>query len=264
MNGDNIPHSDHYPPHPEISNKDFYFAVVCYTGGNSSRKKWIEPIVFFLISGNPIFSQIFGHQTAENEARNTKMYRGQETHPISVNAKYEMNWANSFFSKVPETPFSAKYLATRGPKIEARNTKMNRDQEIHPIRVNARYEMNWANIFSKSSGNLLYRRTDGRTDIGMNPVYPHSTFGGAGYNDNVYRKPPSHCRIRRATYGTFHGIKFDMVSGLPFIMRANRHWPPFIVDTWHIGTWMGEIKQLRNIIGRWDVWNTQTVWKNKK
>ena len=30
--------SDHYPPHPEISNKDFYFAVVCYTGGNSSGK----------------------------------------------------------------------------------------------------------------------------------------------------------------------------------------------------------------------------------
>ena len=40
---------------------------------------------------NPIFGQIFGHQTAENEASNTKIDRGQETHPIRVNARYEMN-----------------------------------------------------------------------------------------------------------------------------------------------------------------------------
>ena len=38
INGDNIPRSDHYPPHPEISNKGFYFAVVCYTGGDSLGK----------------------------------------------------------------------------------------------------------------------------------------------------------------------------------------------------------------------------------
>ena len=63
------PRSDHYPPHPEISNKDFYLAV-----------------------GTPIFSQIFSHQRAENEARNTQMYRGQETHPIRANARYEINY----------------------------------------------------------------------------------------------------------------------------------------------------------------------------
>ena len=28
-----------------------------------------------------------------------KMYRGQETYPIRVNTRYEMNWANSFFKK---------------------------------------------------------------------------------------------------------------------------------------------------------------------
>ena len=77
--------------------------------------KWIEPIVFSKRSGNPIFGQIFGHQRAKNEARNTKMNRGQLTHPIRVNARYEMNWANSFFS-------------------------------------------------SKSSGNLVCRRTDGQAD----------------------------------------------------------------------------------------------------
>ena len=61
--------------------------------------KWIGPIVFSKSSGNPIFGHIFAHQRARNEARNTKMNRGQETHPIRVNATYEINWANSFFSK---------------------------------------------------------------------------------------------------------------------------------------------------------------------
>ena len=42
-------------------------------------------------SGNPIFGQIFGHQRVKNEARNTKMNRGHETHPIWVNARHEMN-----------------------------------------------------------------------------------------------------------------------------------------------------------------------------
>ena len=55
--------------------------------------KSTEPIVFSKSSVNPIFGQIFGHQRAENEARNTKMNMGQETHPIRVrvNARYEMN-----------------------------------------------------------------------------------------------------------------------------------------------------------------------------
>ena len=46
-----------------------------------------------------MFGQIFGHQRAKNEARNTKMNRVQETHPIRVNIRYEINWANSFFKK---------------------------------------------------------------------------------------------------------------------------------------------------------------------
>ena len=53
--------------------------------------------LFSKSSGNPIFGQIFGHQRAKNEVRDTKMNNGQETHPMKVNARYEMNWANSFF-----------------------------------------------------------------------------------------------------------------------------------------------------------------------
>ena len=200
------PCSDHYPPHLGISNKDFYFDNLW----ESFR--------------NPIFCQIFGHQRAQNEARNTKMNRGQETHPLRVNAKYEMNGTNSFLKKIPETPFSAEYLATRGPKMrlgtrkslgvkrltpleemsgmkwieptvfsknsenpifdhifghqraenEARNTKMYRGQVTHPIRVNARYEMIWANGFFKKFRKPCLQ-TDGRTDR-----HRGESFGGVG------------------------------------------------------------------------------------
>ena len=85
--------------------------------------KWIELIVFSKSSIDPIFGQIFGHQRAENEARNTKMYRGQESHPIGVNARYQMNWAIVFSKKFPETPFLAKYLAIRGPNIRPGSLK---------------------------------------------------------------------------------------------------------------------------------------------
>ena len=37
-------------------------------------------------------------------------------------------------------------------------------QETHPIRVNARYEMNWANIFFKKFRKPSCLQTDGRTD----------------------------------------------------------------------------------------------------
>ena len=70
------PRSDHYLPYPEILNKDSYFAV---TVGTTQVGNFQENIVFRKI------------RRAEIKARNTKMIEGQETHPISVNAKYEMN-----------------------------------------------------------------------------------------------------------------------------------------------------------------------------
>ena len=181
-----------------------------------------------------------------------------------------MKWIGPIvFSKSSGNPIFGQILGHQRAKNEARNPKMNRGQETLPIRVYARYDMKWANSFFKGFWKPLQTdgRTDGQTDgqtsgwIQYTPIPPSLE---RGYNDNVYRKPPSHCRKRRATHGTFHAIQFDMVSGLPFIMRANRHWSPFIADTWHIGTWMGEIKKLRNSIGRWNVRNRQTVWKNKK
>ena len=52
----------------------------------------------------------------ENEARNTKMYRGQETHPIRINARYEMNWANSFFKNFRKPHFRPNIWPPEGRK----------------------------------------------------------------------------------------------------------------------------------------------------
>ena len=152
--------------------------------------KSIERIVFSKSSGNPIFSQIFGHQRAENEARYTKIYRGQETHSIKVNARYEMNWANSFFKKFGN-PIFGQIFGHQRAKNEARNTKMNRGQETHPIRVIPGMKWIEAIVFRKVPETLS---TDGRTDIGVNPVYPHSTFGEAwGTIISVQTKFELHC-----------------------------------------------------------------------
>ena len=62
--------------------------------------KWIEPTVFAKSCGNPDFRSIFGHQRAKNEGTNTKINRGPETNPISINPRDEMNWANSFCEKL--------------------------------------------------------------------------------------------------------------------------------------------------------------------
>ena len=86
-----------------------------------------EPAVFFLNYRNPIFGQIFGHQRAENEARNTKIYRGQENHLIGANAKYEKNWANSL-KKSSGNPIFGQIFGHQRAENEARNTKMYRGQ----------------------------------------------------------------------------------------------------------------------------------------
>ena len=113
--------------------------------------KWIEPIVFSKRSGNPIFHHIFGQQRAGNEAKDTKMYRGQETHPIRVNARYVMNETNSFFKKFRKPYFRPNIWPPEGRKWGYTNTKMNRDQETYPLGVNDRYVMNWANSLKKKN-----------------------------------------------------------------------------------------------------------------
>ena len=42
-------------------------------------------------SGTPLLRQIFGHHRAATDGRNMKMNRGQETYPIRLNARYQIN-----------------------------------------------------------------------------------------------------------------------------------------------------------------------------
>ena len=72
--------------------------------------------LFFLIPETQFFSQIFGHQRAENEARNTKMYRCQGTHPIRINIRHEINLANSFSKKFRKPYFRPNIWPPEGWK----------------------------------------------------------------------------------------------------------------------------------------------------
>ena len=105
-------------------------------------------IIFSKSFRNHIFGKIFGHQRAKNGARNTKMNRDQETHPIRVNAKFVMNGTNNFF-KNSGNPIFNQIFGHKRAENEAWNRKMYRDQETYPIKINDRYEMNWANSFFK-------------------------------------------------------------------------------------------------------------------
>ena len=105
--------------------------------------KWIEPIVFSKNSGKPIFGQIFGHQRAKNGARNTKMNGGQETHPIRVNARYEMNWVNSFFKK-----FRKPCLQTDGQTDRRPERQTDRHQGESGIPHST---FGWARVYSETT-----------------------------------------------------------------------------------------------------------------
>ena len=90
--------------------------------------KWIEPTVFAKSCGNPDFRSIFGHQRAKNAGTNTKIDRGPETYPISINPRDEMNWTNSFSRKVAET------LSTDG-QMDGRTDRHQGESSIPPFHL---------------------------------------------------------------------------------------------------------------------------------
>ena len=125
--------------------------------------KWSEPTVFAKSCGNPDFRSIFGHQRAKNEGTNTKIDRGPETYPISINPWDEMNRADSF----RENPDFRSIFGHQRAKNAGTNTKIDRGPETYPISINPRDEMNWANSFREKLRKPCLqtdRRTDGRTD----------------------------------------------------------------------------------------------------
>ena len=128
--------------------------------------KWIEPTVFAKSCGNPDFRSIFGHQRAKNEGTNTKIDRGPETYPISINPWDEMNRADSFRENCGNPDFRSIFGHQRA-KNAGTNTKIDRGPETYPISINPRDEMNWANSFCEKLRKPCLqtdRRTDGRTD----------------------------------------------------------------------------------------------------
>ena len=66
--------------------------------------------------GNPDFRSIFGHQRAKNEGTNTKIDRGPETNPISINPRDEMNRADSFREKLRKPRFSVNFWPPESQK----------------------------------------------------------------------------------------------------------------------------------------------------
>ena len=68
-----------------------------------------------------------------------------------------MKWIEQIvFQKVPETPFLAKYLATRGLKMRLGTRKRTGVKKTPPKKINAWYELNWVNSFSKLFGNPIF------------------------------------------------------------------------------------------------------------
>ena len=64
----------------------------------------------------PDFRSIFGHQRAKNEGTNTKIDRGPETYPISINPRDERNRADSFREKLRKPRFSVNFWPPEGQK----------------------------------------------------------------------------------------------------------------------------------------------------
>ena len=106
------PRSDHYPPNPEISSSKYPPNGKCQVSMNGTNS------FFQKVPETPFSAKYLPTRGPKMRPRTREcMYRGQGTHLIRVNARYEMSWANNFFQKVPETPFLVKNLATRGPKM---------------------------------------------------------------------------------------------------------------------------------------------------
>ena len=136
--------------------------------GKNIPAVWTEFRQSFLVffPKNYYFQQaIFGHHRNEVGGSNRKMYVGQKTLPQRVNARYEMKWANSSFKNSGNPIFGQiTDQHNRWPKLTLETRKWIAVKRLIPLRVDAKYEMNWANsFFSKRSENLVYRRIDGRT-----------------------------------------------------------------------------------------------------
>ena len=150
--------------------------------------------------GNPDFRSIFGHQRAKNEGTNTKIDRGPETYPISINPGDEMNRADSFRENCGNPDFRSIFAHQRA-KNAGTNTKIDRGPETYPISINPRDEMNWANSFREKlrkpclqTDRRTEGRRDGRTDGRTDGQTDGRTDGRTDKHQGESSIPPFHLR----------------------------------------------------------------------
>ena len=192
--------------------------------------KWIEPTVFAKSCGNPDFRSIFGHQRAKNEGTNTKIDRGPETYPISINPRDEMNRADSFRENCRNPDFRSIFGHQRA-KNAGTNTKIDRGPETYPISINPRDEMNWANSFREKLRKPCLqtdRRTDGRTDGQTSGWIQYTPF------------PPSVERGYKNFYPTYIYVLIQNINTFTIYSQLL---PRYIYSKWfhliHIGAYTG-------------------------
>ena len=153
------------------------------------------------------FRSIFGHQRAKNEGTNTKIDRGPEIYPISINPRDEMNRADSFRENCGNPDFRSIFGHQRA-KNAGTNTKIDRGPETYPISINRRDEMNWANSFREKLRKPCLQtdgRTDGRTD--------RRTDGRTDRHQGESSIPPFHLRWS---------------GGIIIVTRSPSHWLPLL------------------------------------
>ena len=130
---------DHYLSYPEIFNKVDQSGPVSHL----SMTNW----------------QLFGHQMAEIDVKNTKMNRGQETNPIKINDRYQMNWASIIFNN--GYPILWETSGHQRAEIDGRNTKINWGEETQLKWIEQYFVINILNhqnpIFRQILGHLKLR-----------------------------------------------------------------------------------------------------------
>ena len=193
--------------------------------------KWIEPTVFAKSCGNPDFRSIFGHQRAKNAGTNTKIDRGPETYPISINPWDEMNRADSFRENCGNHDFRSIFGHQRA-KNAGTNTKIDSGPETYPISINPRDEMNWANSFREKlrkpclqTDSRTDRRTDRRTDGQTSGWIQYTPFPPSmerGYNYLCYEENENTGKnIFYTKYEIFPKIKLQLANADTILGRTH-------------------------------------------
>ena len=144
-----------------------------------TRRLWVKNF------GYPCFGQVSGAKKLQLTVRTWKQIDVKRHNPKGWKPGFKWNERICFF-KLQNSSFG-QIFAHQRVEIYTRNTKMNRDEEAHPIRENARYHSNWVSVFliPETQNKQFWKpclQTDRRTTDRRQgeSTIPYSTFGAAG------------------------------------------------------------------------------------